>query len=154
MIAASKLGFFPLFADQNTEMLQAIARLANEKEVDAGTQLFLEGDPAKSLFLVEEGSIMLTMTMGAGIEKLEPLGKGEVVGWSSIVKPHVYKLGAHAKQRSRLLVFNGEQLRLLFDQNPSAGYYFMCRLAEVIGDRLVSKYVQIMSLGSGQSVAT
>ncbi len=46
MISPSSLGFYPLFANQNAEMLMKIAMLAEEKEVDAGYQLFLEGEVA------------------------------------------------------------------------------------------------------------
>lgn len=146
MISPNVLGFYPLFADQSAEMLKKIADLAEEKKVDAGYQLFFEGEVAKSLYLIEDGSIILTMKMGEKNDEMEPLGKGEVVGWSSIVKPHLYKLGAYTDQKSHLIAFNGEKLRVLFDNNPAFGYYFMQKLAEVIGDRLISKCVQIMSL--------
>ena len=150
MISPETLRFYPLFAHQDAAMLVKIADLAEEKEVEAGYQLFFEGEVAKSFYLILEGSVVLTMNMGeAGdqkIEELEPLGKGEVAGWSSIVKPHIYKLGAYTGHKSHLLAFDGEKLRTLFDENPSFGYYFMDKLAEVIGARLISKCVQIMSM--------
>jgi hypothetical protein len=98
------------------------------------------------LFLVREGAVVLTVKMGDNTGELEPLGKGEVVGWSSVVRPNLYKFGAYTNQKSDLLEFNGEKLRNLFAENPSFGYYFMQELAEVIGDRLVSKCVQLTSL--------
>jgi len=146
MISPDTLGFFPLFAEQSPEMRMRIANLAEEKKVEAGYQLFFEGEVAKTLFLVREGAVVLTMKMGDNTEELEPLGKGEVIGWSSIVKPHLYKMGAYTNQKSDLLVFNGEKLCTLFDENPSFGYYFMQKLSEVIGARLISKCVQLMSL--------
>jgi CRP-like cAMP-binding protein len=150
MISPETLKFYPLFAHQDAEMLTQIAKLAQRKEVEAGHQLFFEGEVAKSFYLVLDGSVVLTMNMGEKgehkVEELEPLSKGEVIGWSSIVKPHIYKMGAYAGQKSHLLVFDGEKLRVLFDENPSLGYYFMQKLAEVIGERLISKCVQVMSL--------
>jgi CRP-like cAMP-binding protein len=146
MISPSRLEFYPLFANQNAEMLMKISMLAEEKEVDAGYQLFLEGDAANFLFLVMKGSVVLTMDMGEKVETLDHLGIGEVVGWSSIVKPNIYKFGAYTDQKSRLIIFKGDKLQMLFDDNPIFGYYFMKNLAEVIGDRLVSKCLQITSL--------
>jgi CRP-like cAMP-binding protein len=150
MISPETLRYYPLFAMQDAEMLKRIAMLADEKDVEAGYHLFFEGEIAKSLYLVLDGSVVLTMNMGEKgdreVEELEPLGKGEVVGWSSIVKPHIYKMGAYTGQKSRLVAFDGEKLRILFDSNPSFGYYFMQKIAEVIGDRLISKCVQIMSM--------
>jgi CRP/FNR family transcriptional regulator, cyclic AMP receptor protein len=146
MISPNVLGFYPLFSGQSPEMLMKIASLADEKKVEAGYQLFFEGEVAKALFLVREGAVVLTVKMGDNTVELEPLGKGEVVGWSSVVRSHLYKFGAYTNQKSDLLEFNGEKLRNLFDENPSFGYYFMQELAEVIGDRLVSKCVQLTSL--------
>jgi CRP/FNR family transcriptional regulator, cyclic AMP receptor protein len=150
MISPETLRFYPLFANQDTEMLKQIAMLADEIKVDAGHQLWCEGDAAKSLFLILDGSVILTINMGEkgdqNIQELEPLGKGELVGWSSIVKPHVYKMSAFTGPKSHLVAFNGEKLRILFDEHPAFGYYFLQKLAEVIGERYIGKCVQLMSL--------
>ena len=150
MISPEALRFYPLFAHQDANMLAKIAMLANEEEVVSGHQLFFEGEIAKRFYLILEGSVVLTMNFPDNslrdIEELEPLGKGEVVGWSSLVAPHIYKLGAYANQKTRLIAFDGEKIRNLFDDNPNSGYYFMQKLAQVIGERLISKCVQLMSL--------
>jgi len=150
MISPETLKFYPLFANQDAEMLKKIANLAEEKEVKVGYQLFFEGEVAKTLYLILEGSVVLTMNMGSKgdqrVEELEPIKKGEVAGWSSIVKPYIYKMGAYAAQDSRLIIFDGEKMRDLFDANQYYGYYFIHKMAEVIGDRLISKCVQLMSL--------
>jgi CRP/FNR family transcriptional regulator, cyclic AMP receptor protein len=150
MISPQTLKFYQLFADQDAEMLMQIAILAEEKIVEAGHQLWEEGDVAKSLFLVLEGSVVLAINLGdrdtKKVEELEPLGKGELVGWSSIVKPHIYKMSARTGEKTRLLAFNGEKLCNLFDDHPSFGYYFMQKLAEIIAERYISKCVQLISL--------
>lgn len=150
MISPEILRFYPLFAHQDANMLAQIAMLAEEIDVEPGYQLFFEGEEAKLLYLVLDGSVILTMNMAERgvqkVEELEPLGKGEIVGWSSIVQPHIYKMGAYADQKSLLVIIAGEKLRVLFDDNPTFGYYFMKKLAEVIGNRLISKCVEIMSL--------
>jgi len=150
MISPETLRRYPLFAKQSPEMLKEIALLTHKENVDAGFQLFFEGEKANSLYLILEGSVELTMNIGGKgerkIERLSPLGQGEIVGWSAIVKPHIYTLGAQTDQSSRLVVFDGEKLRMLFDENPISGYHFMNKVAEVIGHRLVTKCTQIMSL--------
>jgi CRP-like cAMP-binding protein len=150
MVSIETLRNFSLFDHQDDVMLARIAKLAEEHIIEAGGILFSQGDPAKYLFLVMEGTIVLTMNVGQKgaqtLEELEPLGKDRVVGWSSMVKPHVYKMGAYARQRSHVIAFDGNRLHQLFDENPSFGYYFMQRLNEVIGSRLIGKCVQLMSL--------
>jgi len=150
MISPETLRFYPLFADQDANMLAQIAMLANEEEVETGYQLFFEGEIAKRFYLILDGLVVLTMNFPQhgqqDMQELEPLGKGEVIGWSSIVAPHVYKLGAYADKKTRLIAFDGEKLRNLFDENPSFGYFFMQKLAQIIGERLISKCIQLMSL--------
>ena len=150
MISPETLRFYPLFAHQDANMLKKIAMLANEEEVESGYQLFFEGEIAKRFYLILDGSVVLTMNFPKidqkDLEELEPLGKGEVIGWSSIIAPHIYKFGAYANQKSRLIAFDGEKIRNLFDDNPIFGYFFIQKLAQVIGDRLISKCVQLMSL--------
>jgi CRP/FNR family transcriptional regulator, cyclic AMP receptor protein len=147
MISPEALKFYSLFANQDAEMLMQIASLAEEIKVDAGYRLWSEGDDARSLFLIMEGSVILTIEMGEhNVQELEPLGKGELVGWSSIVKPHIYKMSAYTGEKSHLIAFNGEKLRKLFDAHPAFGYYFLQKLAEIIGERYIGKCVQLMSL--------
>jgi CRP-like cAMP-binding protein len=149
MISPETLRFYPLFANQDREMLMQISMLADEIAVEAGHQLWYEGDEAKSLYLILDGSVILTIDMGEigdRREELEPLARGELVGWSSIVKPHFYKMSAYTGQKSHLIAFNGEKLRALFEENPSFGYYFLQKLAEIIGERYIGKCVQLVSL--------
>lgn len=150
MISTETLRRYPLFAGQDAEMLKQIARLAKEKEVGADTWLFFDGEAAKTLYVLMEGSLDLTLNVGdfgqQKIEKITPLIEGEVVGWSALVPPHVYTLGAQTIEKSRLIVFDGPELRQLLDDNPQSGYLLLKKLAEEISRRLASKCTQLMSL--------
>jgi CRP-like cAMP-binding protein len=68
------------------------------------------------------------------------------VGWSSIVTPHQYKLGAKAVKESRLLEIDALPLRQLLDDNPEYGYLFLSQIAEVVSERFMLVNIQIMSL--------
>jgi CRP/FNR family cyclic AMP-dependent transcriptional regulator len=146
MISPEALKFYPLFACQDSDLLMQIAMLAGERTVEAGQPLWYEGDVAKTLYLILEGSVILTIEMGEKTEDLEPIGKDELVGWSSIVQPHIYKMSAYTGQKSRLITFDAEKLRILLENTPDFGYHFMKKLAEVIGERYIGKCVQLMSL--------
>ena len=150
MISPELLRRYPLFTGQDAEMLKRIAMLAQEKEAEADTILFFEGEVAKMVYIVLDGGVTLTMNIGEigeqRVESLEPLRDGEVVGWSALVAPYVYNLGAQAAEKTHLLAFDCVALRQLLDDNPVYGYCFMKELTEVIGQRLISKCTQLMSL--------
>ncbi len=150
MISPERLRKYQLFSKQTSEMLKEIAMLAEEIHFKKDHVVFFEGEVANKLYIIEEGSIMLTMNLGKGgeqeISELSPLKKGEIAGWSAIVEPHLYKLGGAAGEDTLVIGFDGNSLRELFDDHPVAGYYFLKKLSEVIGHRLISKCSEVMSM--------
>lgn len=150
MISPEKLRMYQLFTKQTSEMLKEIAMLAEGIQFEEGHQLFFEGEVANWLYIIEDGSVMLTMNLGKGgeqeVSQLSPLGRGEIVGWSAMVEPHIYKLGGYAETTCKLIALDGERLRQLFEDNPIYGYHFLKKLSEVIGNRLISKCSEVMSM--------
>ena len=151
MISPEVLRRYPLFAGQSEQMLAKIAMLSNESEVAEGEWIFHENADATHFYIILEGKIALTMYLvyqgvGKQLKTSASLGKGELLGWSALVFPHHYKLGALAETNSRLLMINGVDLRKLLDDNPEYGYLFMKLIAEEISDRLEHKIIQVLSL--------
>lgn len=151
MISPEVLRRFPLFAGQNPYMLDEIAMISREVRVAAGDWLFHENEEAKKFFLIQKGKIALTLFVyyqgsGQNLKTTSPLNKGEMFGWSSLVPPHHYKLGALAETEADLLEIDGKALRQLFDDNPEFGYPFMKNIAEEISDRLEYKIIQVLSM--------
>ena len=151
MVSRETLRSYRLFAGQSIYMLDEIARIADEVVLEEGEWLFHEREDASHLHLIMDGAVSLCLNLylngsSQHVEATSPLGRGELVGWSAIVRPYVYTLGARTSQRSRLLVIEAEPLRQLLDDNPHYGYFLMKNMAEVMGDRLTSKCVQLLSM--------
>lgn len=151
MISLETLRRYPLFAGQNLYMLKEIALLADEVELEAGDWLFNEREDASTFYIVQEGAISLCMNLHLNgrephVEAMSPIGKGEVVGWSSLVKPYTYTLGARATQKSKLIAIDASPLRQLLNDNPMYGYFMLMKLSEVMGERLLNKCVQLVSI--------
>jgi hypothetical protein len=68
MIAIGKLKEFTFFKDFSNDQLIKLEPLAVEETHQAGTQLYSNGDAARSLYLLEEGKVALFMDnyMGPG----------------------------------------------------------------------------------------
>jgi CRP-like cAMP-binding protein len=151
MISLETLRRYPLFAGQNFYMLKEIALLADEIELEAGDWLFNEREDALKFYVVQDGAISLCLNLHLNgsdphVEAMSPIGKGEVVGWSSLVKPYTYTLGARATQKTKLIAIEAAPFRELLDDNPMYGYYMLKKLSEVMGERLVNKCVQLVSI--------
>jgi len=151
MVSTELLRRYPLFARQSYYMLKEIAMLSEEVELEAGEWLFQEEEEATRFYMILEGSLSLTLYLflnghGRHIEATGPLTPGEILGWSALIKPHFYKLGAQAEEKTRLLAIDAVSLRELLDDNPGFGYFFLKNVAEVLGERLTSTCIQLLSI--------
>jgi CRP-like cAMP-binding protein len=151
MVSTELLRRYPLFAGQNHYMLEEIARLSSEVTKAEGEWLFRENEEATKLYLVLDGAVALTVFVYLNGEEQHlatshSLGKNEIVGWSAIVPPHQYKVGARAVRESHLLEIDALPLRQLLDDNPEYGYHFLRQIAEVVSERFMLVNIQIMSL--------
>jgi CRP-like cAMP-binding protein len=151
MISPEVLRRFPLFAGQNFYMLDEIAMISKEVFISAEEWLFHENDDANNFYLILEGKIALTLYLhakgiGKHLKTTSALTNGQIFGWSSLVPPHHYKMGALAEMDTTLLEIDGKALRQLFDDNPEYGYPFMKNIAEEISDRLEYKIIQVLSM--------
>ena len=149
MISPETLRRYPLFAGLDEEVLKQIAMLGDEQAVKAEAWLFREGDDAQTLYLVLDGAVSLTINMdekGERVEEVSTHGTGEVLGWSALVDPYTYTLGAQAAQDTRVAAIDALALRNLMDENPEAGYRCLQNVAKAMGERLVNLRVQFISL--------
>lgn len=132
-----------IFQGLSTEQLHKLDSISREETYAAGQYIFREGDQAQSLYIIEEGKVILEMRIAPlPKHRLSPqatvdvLIKGDIVGWSALVEPHILTFSAQAVDRCKLIVLVGIQLRELMDSDPVMGYEIMRRLSEVIASRL------------------
>ena len=151
MVSTELLRRYPLFAGQNHYMLEEIAMLSNEILKAEGEWIFHENEEATKIYLVLDGAVALTLFVYLNgkqqhLATSHSLGKNEIVGWSSIVPPHQYKIGARAVKDTKLLEIDAVPLRQLLDDNPEYGYHFLHQIAAVISERFMLVNIQILSL--------
>jgi CRP/FNR family cyclic AMP-dependent transcriptional regulator len=149
MISPEVLRRFTLFAGLDAEVFKTLAMTGEEVIVSAGDWLFQEGAAADALYLIMEGTIDLKINVNeAGTEQadLSSLVSGDVTGWSALVEPYIYTLGAVATSNVRVACLDGEELRALMEEQPEVGYLLMHRVAQAIATRLTNLRVRFVSL--------
>ncbi len=129
-----------VFATLGDQELEKIASLVSEKEYEAGTFIFEEGNNADELFVLKEGKIALQMTLQHGQMSrsisVDIVAQNEVFGWSAIVEPHIYTLSAVCLQKAKVLSISSVNLRWLLSDNPNICCEVMQRLIKVVASRL------------------
>jgi len=132
-----------IFQGLITEQLHKLDSISREETHAAGQYIFREGDQARSLYIIEEGKVILEMRI-APLPKhrlspqatVDALIKGDIVGWSALVQPHIFTFSAQAVDKCKLVALDGTELLKFMDADPVMGYEIMRRLSEVIASRL------------------
>jgi CRP-like cAMP-binding protein len=151
MVSADLLKQFLFFKGFGEGDLKKLSGFAYEESFRAGAQVYKKGDPAKKLYLVEEGKIVMGMERYMGTAKpsmqvtVDIVTKGDAMGWSAFVEPYAYTLGALCIDNSKAIAFDAEKLRELLIQDRALGLKFMQATAKVIATRLT--HTQIILVG-------
>jgi CRP/FNR family cyclic AMP-dependent transcriptional regulator len=151
MISVDLLKQYTLFKGFSEEQIKKLADIATEESYKAGFQLWKKGDPAKKLYLLEGGKIVLFMDAYMGTAKpplqvtVDLITKGDAMGWSAVIEPYMYTLGARCIDDSKAIVFDGAKLKELLNKDSTLGYEFMRATAKVIATRLT--HTEIILIG-------
>ena len=149
MVSPELLRQFKLFAGADVDVLRSLAMLSSEMTVHAGEWLFHEGDDADALYVISEGKITLKLAMGRngkGFADLDTLVRGDLVGWSAVSDPYIYRLGALAEKDTHLIQLDAGKLREYLAANNAYGYVLMGHIAKAIGSRLNALRIQFASV--------
>jgi CRP-like cAMP-binding protein len=139
------------FSTLDDTALEEIISLAVEKQYEAGTTLFEQGDSAEELLVLQEGKVALQMTLPRALGQtgrrvtVDIVTKNEIVGWSAIVEPYSYTLTAVCLQNVKSLSISGNKLRWLLRDNHNIGYEVLKELVKVVASRLDDTRQVLMS---------
>jgi len=138
---------YAFFATLDDAFVKKIQKLGETKELATDEWLFKQEESANDIYLIIEGKIALTiMYRDHIIDRLNPYMRGEIIGWSALVKPNIYTMGAIAEGPSKALGFDGKKMLALMDENRDQGYILLQNLTEIIGGRLINRNIQLMSI--------
>jgi CRP-like cAMP-binding protein len=151
MISVDMLKNFGLFQGFSDGDLRKFAEMATEEFYKEGVQLWKKGDPAKSLLLLVEGKVLMTLDVDAGPHRppirvtVDIVTKGESLGWSTVVEPYLYTRAVRCLDDSKVIAFEAAKLRETLTADKALGFRFMHAIAKVIRNRL--SHTEIILVG-------
>jgi CRP-like cAMP-binding protein len=129
-----------MFQDLPNPVLETIAELADTVNFEEGDNIYQLGDDANDLYLLESGRIRFSMGVGN-----RPEGSGSVIlpgsvfGWAALLEDQPRRVAtASCLEDSTVGVIKGAALLELFDNEKTAGYFVMRRLATMIARDFMS----------------
>ena len=142
MVTANMLKEFNFFKDFTNEQLERLSSIAAEETYAAGSQMYKKGDPARSLYIMAEGKVIMSLESYLGPHRpamqvtVDTISRGETMGWSAVVEPYIYTLGALCIDNSKLIALDAAKMRGLMDEDCDLGYKVMKAIAKIISSRL------------------
>lgn len=129
-----------LFQDVPDSTLEIIAGLADTVTFEEGDNIYQLGDDANDLYLLESGRVRFSMGVR---NRPEALGSiilpGSVFGWAALLEDQPRRVAtASCLEDCTVGVIKGAALLELFDNEKTAGYFVMRRLATMIARDFMS----------------
>ncbi|MEO3754665.1 cyclic nucleotide-binding domain-containing protein [Streptomyces sp. B6B3] len=131
-----------------------LERIARQVSLPPGTRVFKEGGRADRFWIIDNGSVALDLHVpGRRAVDIDTLGPGDLLGWSWLVPPYTWYLGARTLGHVRATQFEATVVRALCEADPVMGRAVACGVAEIIGRRLHRTRTRLLDLygphGSG-----
>lgn len=124
----------------NANELGQIARLSNEEVFNKGEMIFQEGDLGDRLYIVLEGSVIISKDIpGIGQEALAVLKKGDFFGEMALAgSEHIRSADAIADDNpTTLLVISRQVLKEILAIDETSAYQFLNILCRILSQRLL-----------------
>ncbi len=128
------------FCALSNDELSVIDDFCTRKKFIHNHRLFKDGDSAAHLWVVENGLIDLRFDLPdsetSEESTLSSVSENNIIGWSSLVSPHRYKLSAYcASDKCTVVMIERDRLLEFMKENPDAGYKILSEILKVVGNR-------------------
>jgi CRP/FNR family cyclic AMP-dependent transcriptional regulator len=137
----------PFFKGLESYYTTLLTGCAANARFRGGTYIFKEGEEANQFYLIRSGKVSLELF--APQRKpivIETLAEGDVLGWSWLFPPYLWKFHAHATVETRAIILDGKCLRGKCEQNHDLGYEVLKRFSAITAQRLNATRMQLLDV--------
>jgi CRP-like cAMP-binding protein len=137
----------PFFRGLESSYTGLLTGCAANARFAGGTYIFKEGGEANEFYLIRSGKVALELS--APQRKpivVETLAEGDILGWSWLFPPYLWKFNAHATVETRAIVLDGKCLRGKCEQNHDLGYEVLKRFSQITAQRLNATRLQLLDI--------
>ncbi|MFT5171184.1 MAG: CRP-like cAMP-binding protein [Candidatus Marinamargulisbacteria bacterium] len=135
---------FDLYPEDAAERA-LLLKLGHVVELKKGAKFIMEGEKADNFYIIVKGNVRITMDAYKTPVTIYTAAAGEMVGWSSLVEPRLYKGNGISDSDVTLLKFETHELRAEMKANPKLGYLVMYRVSQFLSTRLLHSMFELVS---------
>lgn len=127
--------------------LKIVANMCTQEVFEAGTIICKQDREEKYIYVIEEGLVSILLELGpTDRRQIQTASNFECFGWSATIPPFRCTATARALERTKVLAFNGRELRNLIYINPKLCAEIAGGVAYVISQRLRTSFAQLMGV--------
>lgn len=131
--------------------LDTLATVATDVTFPARYRIFEEGGHASRFWLIRSGRVLLDLNVpGRGPMVVEPVCRGQLLGWSWLFPPFRWAFGAVADTPVEAFELDAAAVRACCAADPALGYELTRRLAEVVARRLEATRTRLLTTSGRQ----
>jgi CRP/FNR family cyclic AMP-dependent transcriptional regulator len=121
----------PILADLDADDLEELAGIVEERRVDAGKELFHEGDAGDAVYLIVKGSVRVIVGGGDRPERtINELGPGQCIGEMAVLDASPRSATVRATDRVRTLRVPGEGFKRVMSERPEMSAAIVAELVK------------------------
>jgi CRP-like cAMP-binding protein len=140
----------PLLEDLSGESLRFLESVSSELDFEPREILFAEDDPAGTFYVIETGRIGLEVDFPAEESMIiETLGRGNLVGISSMFPPARWNWTARALEKTTVVAFDAEAVRARCAEDKELALHVYATVAATAAHRLNAARVRLLDLYPG-----
>jgi CRP/FNR family transcriptional regulator, cyclic AMP receptor protein len=145
---AKQHSFLAGLPEEYVERLLSLGMLAHFRPEQF---IFREGDQSSFFYVVISGTVALEVTTPGRTLRIQTLGPGDELGWTSLLSSVEKQFQARALEHAEAIAFDGALLRQACEDDPAFGYRVMRRVVRLVAGRLQATRLQLVDMYSHKS---
>jgi len=131
-----------LFWGMDKNFVKEVMDISTKVSLEEKQTVFREEDSADSFYVLVKGRLQLTLGEKSR-EVYVAYQPGEIVGWSSLTGRETMSATAQCLESTTLQQIERKKFQEILDRYPTEGSALFQRVAQMLGNRLVSLYPSI-----------
>ena len=143
-VIAERLGKSEVFQSLPEENLLEIAAFCQEDVYQDGQVIFIEGEPADRILVVERGKLAIEKKIQLGRHStprnatIAYVNPDQIAGFSTLTKSQTHSASVIAVEPTRVCVIDGVKLREYLSRHPEAGFEVLTAITSLVRGRYQS----------------
>ena len=117
------------------------------EEFETGTIVFKQDTASTDMYVVESGLVSIMLELGpTDRRQIQAVSDFGCFSWTAVVPPYHHVCTAKAIEKTKVLAFDGKQLRDLIDTDPRLCAMVMAGISFVMAQKLRMSFSQLMGV--------